>query len=850
MKHSALSSLSVLSLMIGTLTLVGCGGAFSLPDAVVSTSSPSADGPPINGSVYGGHAPVQGAHVYLLQPSTTAYGGVATSILGNNGATSANGYAISTDVSDPKVPVGSKYVTTDSTGQFSLTGAYACQVGQPVYIYAYGGNIGSSGGTPVAQTGNITISKATVVFNAANYPNSFTYTFTFSTSNSPTVPLAVGDTVNLSLSNITADGGTGYNWPSLTSVTVASVNSPTNPTQFTAVGSTTTIYDGAGTGTYSYTSTAVNNPSIVQLLTLGNCPSSGNFSTAGNGALQYLYVNEVSTVATAYTFQPFTLSSNNDAWHIGSTGGTQALRGIASAANTAAQLYNIQGGGAQSTATGEGEGHVANSLTAAGNGIVPQATIDTLANILANCVDAVPSTPTSVPTQCSSLFSVATDDGTSNGTTPVDTGTAAINIARYPAGNHSTGNVDATYVSDIFASKTPIVPYLPQLSSAPNDWTIAINYPVSGRTYSTTYSGVSNPDFAEAESLAIDSQGQIWVTGQGQQSIARFNSLGVLQPSTSQKFPGYTLGYVSVDGGDDAWTGSANVTPTEGILYAGNNGIFNTTFGSGFGGPYVNVADQAGDDYFFATTSSTGGNFQMFEYPNGSSTSTTPTQYSISPSSFASGVRPAHGAIDASGDFWLTAETSPYQIARVTSSGANVWSISTNVQQPEFPSIDASGNGWIPSQTATGPVYKISSNGTSQSLTNSNTGATWAYPFGSAIDGNGNVWITNRCGKLNDCSNGVTSASSTLVELNGSTSKAISPSTNYLPQAQYSGSTLTAVMPDPLNIAIDPSGNIWITNFTNNSSTGSVVEIVGAAAPVVTPLSVAAGTNKLGQKPN
>jgi hypothetical protein len=849
MKHSALSSLSVLSLMIGTLTLVGCGGAFSLPDAVVSTSSPSADGPPINGSVYGGHAPVQGAHVYLLQPSTTAYGGLATSILGNNGATSANGYAISTDVSDPKVPVGSKYVTTDSSGQFSLTGAYACQVGQPVYIYAYGGNIGSSGGTPVAQTGNITISKATVAFNPAYYPNSFTYTFTFSTSNSPTVPLAVGDTVNLSLSNITADGGTGYNWPSLTSVTVASVNSPTNPTQFTAVGSTTTIYDGAGTGTYSYSSTAVNNPSIVQLLTLGNCPQSGNFSTAGNGALQYLYVNEVSTVATAYTFQPFTLSSNNDAWHIGSTGGTQALLGIANAANTAAQLYNIQGGGQASTA-GDGEGHVANFATAAGNGIVPEATINTLANILANCVDAVPSTPTSVPTQCSSLFSVATDDGTSNGTTPVDTGTAAINIARYPAGNHSTGNVDATYVSDIYANRTSIVPYLPQLNSAPHDWTIAINYPVAGRNYTNSYSGITNPYFAEAESLAIDNLGQVWVTGQGENSIVRLTSLGAPQPSTAQTFTNYAFGYVSVDGSNNAWAGST--ASTTGIFEAGGNGVFNTTYGSGYFGAYLNIADQSGDDYFFTLTTGTSPNYQMFEYPNGSSTSTTPTQYSISTSSFASGVRPVHGAIDASGDFWLTAESSPYQIARVTSSGAKVWSISTGVQQPEFPSIDASGNGWIPSQTAAGPVYKISSNGTSQSLTNSNTGATWAYPFGSAIDGNGNVWITNRCGAYNNCGSGVTSASSTIVELNGSTSKAISPSTNYLPQAQYpaSGTTLTAVLPDPLNLAIDPSGNIWITNFTNNTTTGSVVEIVGAAAPVVTPLSVAAGTNKLGQKPN
>jgi len=234
MKHSALSSLSVLSLFIGTLTLVGCGGAFNMPDSSVSSTEEVA-GPPISGSVFGGHAPIQNAHVYLLQPNTAGYGGVATSLLGNNGATSANGYVLTTNVNDPHVPTTGtvpKYVTTDANGLFSLTGAYTCVVGEPVYIYAWGGNFGG---------------------------------------------------------------------------------------------------------------TTINNKSIVQLLTLGNCPSSGNFSTANNGALQFVYLNEVSTVATAYTFQPFTTTANNDAWHIGSSGSTQALLGIANAANTAAQIYNIQG---------------------------------------------------------------------------------------------------------------------------------------------------------------------------------------------------------------------------------------------------------------------------------------------------------------------------------------------------------------------------------------------------------------------------------------------------------------------------------------------------------------------------
>src|ERR1700689_4923813 len=139
MKHFSRSSLSVLSLLVGTLTLVGCGGALNMPDSVTSSE---VAGPAVSGTMYGGHAPITGAHVYLLQPSITAYDGLATSILGNNGATSANGHAITADVSDPNVPVGANYEATDSGGNFSFTGAYNCTVGQPVYIYGYGGNIG------------------------------------------------------------------------------------------------------------------------------------------------------------------------------------------------------------------------------------------------------------------------------------------------------------------------------------------------------------------------------------------------------------------------------------------------------------------------------------------------------------------------------------------------------------------------------------------------------------------------------------------------------------------------------------------------------------------------------------
>ena len=187
----------------------------------------------------------------------------------------------------------------------------------------------------------------------------------------------------------------------------------------------------------------------------------------------------------------------------------------------------------------------------------------------------------------------------------------------------------------------------------------------------------------------------------------------------------------------------------------------------------MNIADNAGDDYFFASTAAvggvggTGGNYEMFEYPAGSTAATVPNQYAISPSIFPAKDNIAHGAIDAGGDFWLTTETS-YQIAKVTNTGTEVWS-KTFAQSPEFVAIDNNGTGWIPGNNAD-EIYKITSAGGLTTLTSGGTGAALVYPFGAAVDGNGNVWITNRCGPQNVCGNYANSR--TLVR---STARARSP---------------------------------------------------------------------------
>ena len=125
---------AVLSL-VGALGLSGCAGIGTIPDTNMTDEQISPA--PVQGQVLGGHAPIVGAHVYLLQPGTTGIGSQATSLL--TAGYNAGGYTTSTGNSDPSVQSSWNYVTTDSTGQFNITGAYTCTANQPVYLYAYGG---------------------------------------------------------------------------------------------------------------------------------------------------------------------------------------------------------------------------------------------------------------------------------------------------------------------------------------------------------------------------------------------------------------------------------------------------------------------------------------------------------------------------------------------------------------------------------------------------------------------------------------------------------------------------------------------------------------------------------------
>jgi hypothetical protein len=110
-------------------------------------------------------------------------------------------------------------------------------------------------------------------------------------------------------------------------------------------------------------------------------------------------------------------------------------------------------------------------------------------------------------------------------------------------------------------------------------------------------------------------------------------------------------------------------------------------------------------------------------------------------------------------------------------------------------------------------VSQLASDGTVISSGYTDNQASIQHPQGIAIDGSGHVWVTNILG-------------SSITELAGSA--ATSPGQILSPTA---GWAQDAALARGWAVAIDASGNLWITNFNTNTLT----EIVGLATPVKIP---------------
>jgi hypothetical protein len=868
------SKLSLISIALALFAiLVGTTGCSSLAGSAFPDASINPQQVPlgtIQGSDFGGHAPLVGAHVYVLQPATTGYGNQATSLL--TATTSGNGYTTSKNTGDPNIPTGSNawyYETTDATGAFNISGDYTCTAGQPVYLYLYGGSPTYPSASNVFNVNQVVVSGVTGLLGALG---TATYTITTTTTQN----FYVGEQVVGSNFSPTA-----FNVLNAT-LTVLATNLTTTTFAVTTTGTLLEL-DGTYTTTGTITAEPTFNPAVVNLAVLGNCPNGGTNAGFGN-TIHYVYVNEVSTAAAAYAFAPFTLATNNDATHIGTS--STNLAGLTNAALLAGQLYDIQGSSVSTSYAGEG--HIARTINTNGNGIVPQATLDTLGNILAACVDSNNTATTlgttgtpSISPQCTTLFTNATNTaipttatGTgvnAPGTQPFDTATAALNIARHPGGPPPASAFSSTaFVNALFTLPQGNVPFTPYLTVQPNDFTVGILYNQANNP------GTGNGSYTVgAESLAVDKVGNVWFTtqpGKGNTNSGYLFEMSPLGVISNVNFSSYLYGYVFIDSGQSAWAGSALTANLITYVHAtatSNTYPFTTTYAAAVTthpgsanvySTYAGFGDASGNVYFTYgsdTGSKTGGGANYLTELAGAATTPTGTfGAGVSLGGLTDGTDGvSHAAVDHYGGVYLD-ENAAGVLTRAAIANGGIqpnWPVTastagcTAINFIEQMAVDNGSNVFVPnyasgSGAAVFYMPVASGNTACSALTNSSTGATFSGPFGAAVDGNNNLWITNR-GSNNGTS---------VVELSnaGASSTAISPATNYIPQYEASGATsLTPMLSGPLNIAVDPSGNVWTTNYGGNA----IVEIVGIAAPTVTPLSVAAnvgGTSSLiGTKP-
>src|SRR5579875_1230789 len=239
------------------------------------------------------------------------------------------------------------------------------------------------------------------------------------------------------------------------------------------------------------------NPALALMAALGPCEMVGGQYTLDPA--RFISLDEVTTVAAVYALSGF---MDPNTTQVGTSTGNAT--GLANAFASVNNLVNTSAGTALLT-------------TPAGNGLVPQAEINSLANILSPCVN---SAGTDGP--CAALFAAATPSG---GTAPTNTLQAALSVARHPV----------SQVAALFAIASSTAPYQPQLSAAPNDWTIATIY---------TGGGLLNPS-----GLAIDAAGNVWFPNNGSgpntSSVTELSNLGApLSGST-----GYTGGGQNFDRG-------------------------------------------------------------------------------------------------------------------------------------------------------------------------------------------------------------------------------------------------------------------------------------------------------------
>jgi hypothetical protein len=567
-------------------------------------------------------------------------------------------------------------------------------------------------------------------------------------------------------------------------------------------------------------------PNSALVMTSVGGPCGSQFTHAFN-------IDEVTTVATEYALAGF----SSDYQHVGTSTGNAI--GLTHAFATVNNIVNLSLGTAY-TATPAYLSAPANTSPDVFRSIVPVDTINSLANVLASCVNA---SAGSADAACQNLFGFTGGVG--------NTADAALQMAHNPGTN----------VSQILALPTPQAPFGPTLTISPHDVTLTVNYVGGG------LGGVRTTSRTGTFYIAIDQQGNIWLPNHFRSSVTELDYLGTpLTPNTTvnlvSPFAPITIGgytgvgltavatqQVAIDQTGNAWitdlTNCLVGLAPSGVPLSGSPFTPACGTGSSAGGVAVDasnniwVAGIGSGASFITSTNNAGALNPGFPVTAGFNTLTGALNADYSGHMwYVDGGNGEFGALNSSGSLFGTTGTvlaTPISFAAFGTSGSAL-----RLWIPEGGTTDNIQTGNVTAPPTIGPSY----------LPSPEVG-----PGGIMADGANKFYLAN-------VGNGTTTPAN--VTVLSSTGSELSPTTT-----GFNGGSGLTTLNSPAGLAIDQSGNVWVVNQTNwnnsanatsltytNSNgisylgntvgTGNVTEFIGLAAPTNPVLSQSAKAGTLG----
>jgi ligand-binding sensor domain-containing protein len=425
---------------------------------------------------------------------------------------------------------------------------------------------------------------------------------------------------------------------------------------------------------------------------------------------------------------------------------------------------------------------------------------------------------------CGNLFLYANPHyGVDSTTAPTDTLQAVFDLVRPP--NVSMSAIPQ--ITAIYGTKTvnALSPFQPILTSAPHDWSIALNYTSGGGV------GGSGSTGSGSSAFALDASGNLWITNTNTNSVSEWSNLGapvspaVLGSSTGGFTPAglNAPGPIAVDANGYVWVANGNgslmeldntATPVNGSPF----------LGGGLTTPVGMAIDGSGS--IWITNSGSIGDIARFSNSG----------IALSPAAgYVDGLaNPLPIAIDRDDDVWVKNENQLQGGSSFTFSKLNGANGSVIVSTSGFPSwaaslrqiaADATGNVWGPSGCGVYEVPAGYTGSTFPAVTDHNSAEMVANPSAVAIDGANRLWVASAGGQ--GCASGAQSPNVALIDTSNGYA--------FADQSLSNG---------PQFLAVDSAGNLWV--LLNNNT---VTEFVGVASPAVTPLASAVKNKKLGAKP-